>query len=439
MFRLLRTIRRLICLAIFAIVLLLLFFLWQGIRSRGEIPSADDRATSASVAGYTAYNPSRMHAMWVSQFDLAPILLEDGVQREESDFRKRAERVMGNIASCGINTVFLQVRPNGDSFYPSALFPSSHYATGAIGADFAYDPFTILLDLAHREGLSVHAWINPLRLYTEGNRKRISEEYVHATWCEEESDRAVLVDGVWYLNPAYPEARELISDGVREILSNYDVDGIHIDDYFYPTVSSDFDREAYAAYGKKRSLADFRRDAISATVKELYKTVHLAEGERIFGVSPTGNNQRNYEELFADVGTWCAQKGYLDYLCPQVYFGLEHETHPFEKVAREFSDLIRADGIRLCIGMTLGKAYNGYYGREDPYAGSGATEWIDERDILVRSADRTEELLRCDGFAFFSYQYFFSPENGARIEATREEQEALIPLLKEKLGDEKNF
>lgn len=426
-----RTLRRLA-------VIVLIFFLLYAIRDGKEwgISTEPEKdleesalATQGETDSFLAYNPSFTSAMWVSQFDLAPIFLENGRERDLSDFSLRVERMMKNIADSGFNTVFLQARPNGDSFYPSELFPSSPYATGSIGAPFLYDPFAILVDAAHAEGLSVHAWINPLRLYTVENEGRITEDYLHTRLCREDSDRASAVDGVYYLNPAYPEVRELIAEGAKELLDRYPVDGLHVDDYFYPTTDPSFDDEAYARYGAGRTRGDFRRESVTALLEELYAVTHAEENGRIFGVSPSGNSERNYEVLFADVADWCLRDGVIDYLCPQIYFGLTHGTHPFEEVAREFCNLTRRDSIRLFFGLTLAKAYDGYYGRSDPYAGSGSEEWIQNRDVLSRSLLCCQSLSKFDGVGVFSYRFFFSPEDGSPIAATREEREGIIPIL----------
>lgn len=336
---------------------------------------------------------------------------------------------MDNIASIGINTVYIQVRPNGDSIYPSSLFPMSPYAVGTLGGHADYDPFAVLLQAAQERNLSVHAWINPFRCFREEDRASLSSDLPLLAWCD--GDRMVNVGGIWYFNPAYDDNIRYICCGVTEILEHYSVDGIHIDDYFYPTTETSFDARAYTAYqqnGGTATRSDFRRERVTRAVAQLYQTVHAASGNRVFGVSPGGNSQRNYTELYADVAAWCAAQT-IDYLCPQVYFGFEHDTCPFEEVCRHFSDMVRQTEVRLIIGMTLGKAYNGYFGISDPYAGSGAAEWIQNRDILFRCLQTAASLPSCSGVAYFSYQFFFSPQNGAPTEATEAERANFLPLL----------
>lgn len=428
MFGLLRWIRRIIRFAVILLIVAGVIFVYQWLGSIEE----EANATGAEPVLYEAMHHPRTQAIWLSQFDLSPIMTEQGRQREQTDYEKRITQALRHIKENGLNTVFVQVRPNGDSLYPSELFPASPYAVGQAGASFAYDPFAILLEIAHKEGLSVHAWINPLRLFRNEILVGLDEQFAHVRWCRENGDRAVSVDGVWYLNPAYGEVRDLVARGVREILSTYPVDGIHMDDYFYPTTAKNFDQISYERYrrdGGTLPLGDFRRNAVNGLVSLLYETVHSEPGNRVFGISPSGNIERNYNELYADTSHWCANTGYVDYLCPQVYFGLQHETHDFRSVCLDFDRMIQTDGIKLFVGMTLGKAHDGFYEITDRYAGSGAQEWIENQDVLARCLLVTRTLKHCDGVAYFSYQYLFSPESGEKNSATKTEWNTLLPYL----------
>ena len=434
MFSMLRRIRRIVRLVI---LLLILAALWQVYQWLGTYAKKDEVASVPAVS-YEALNHTYLQGLWLSQYDLSPMMTENGSQREIEDYRERVSEAVAHIKENGLNTLFVQLRPNGDALYPSDLFPSSAYAVGQTGAPFSYDPFAVLLEVAHKEGLSVHAWINPLRLFREDALSALSDGYAHVGWCREAGDRAVLWEGVWYLNPAYTEVRELIAEGVREILLRYEVDGIHMDDYFYPTTSEDFDRQSYERYrreGGMLSRSDFRRNAVNGLVSLLWQTVHAEDGDRVFGISPSGNVVRNRNELYADTEYWCAGTGYVDYLCPQIYFGLGHESHDFLSVLGQFESMTDASRVKLYVGLTLAKAYDGYYGQEDRYAGSGSREWIEEEDVLARCLALIEERGRCEGVVFYSYRYLFSPESGERVVATETEWGAVLPYL---LKNEKN-
>ncbi len=372
--------------------------------------------------------------MWLSQYDLSPIFLQsNGQPRKFTDFCEKLNRMTQNLYAMGINTLFVQVRPNTDSFYDSKLFPISVYVGGAGRVTPDYDAFGTLCDTFRRAGFSVHAWLNPFRSMTGDELEALDCRYPVAKWFADSNLRGrylVECNGRYYLNPAYAEVRRLIAQGADEILERYPLAGIHIDDYFYPTTDPTFDADAYAEYrksGGRLSLADFRRECAGKTVAELWQTAH--RHNRIFGVSPGGNTERNYHELYADVALWCRSDGYLDYLCPQIYFGLEHGSLPFSEVCREFSLMTAEKKIPLIIGMSAEKAYNASLGVGDRWAGTGSCEWMEHTDILTRSLLLTATLPGCAGVSLFSYRLFYSPLTGLSIPETADESASLFPAM----------
>ena len=388
-----------------------------------------------SPSSYTALNYATVKAIWLSQFDMTEIYTEGGKQREIFDYKAKLMTLFNNLQALEINTLFVQVRPNGDSIYPSEIYPTSKYVSGKYGKDIGYDPFAILLEYAHERSISVHAWINPLRCMSVSELSSIPKDHEIKRWFEGgDSDKVVSVNGYCYLNPAHRETRALICSGVSEILCKYNVDGIHLDDYFYPTASESFDALSYAEYkhlGGSESLGDFRREQINTLVREIYSTVKNRNHTVLFGISPGGNTSRNYNELFADVAAWCSSDCYVDYICPQIYFGFEHETHPFDDVCDEFSEMISQSKVKLIAGITLGKAYDGYNGKADQWAGDGGREWINNRDILKRSVEYADRTNGCCGVALFSYRLLFDAVTGTPIIQTRDEVNALIPAFKQ--------
>ena len=380
----------------------------------------------------TVLNYADKKCMWLSQFDLNKVYANGGSQRSSAQFTGYIKKILANVKKDGINTIIVQVRPYADSMYPSDVYPMSSYVVGAYGKEASYDPYAIVIDEAHALGLSVHAWINPMRAMLVKEITKVPQKYRIRSWYDDTSTRGkyvVTVGDRFYLNPAYPEVRQLIIDGAAEILARYKVDGLHMDDYFYPTQDASFDSAAYSAYkkdGGKSSLADFRRDCLSKLVAGLYSTVKAADGSILFGISPAGNINTVYEKQYADVYRWCSEKGYLDYICPQVYFGLEHQTYDFKKVSKTLQSIIKTDSVELIIGMTLGKAKSG----TDQYAGSGKNEWKEHKDVLVRCLEYTKSLEKCRGVAYFCYQYFYDPISGASVSETKTERDNFIPLLK---------
>ena len=420
--------------------LLLCLFLLCGCAPLPAAPSLESPEPSTAATTVPCTEPAEepqevllyrdVKAMWLSQFDLVEIYRDGNRQREEGDFTARMEQVLDLVKEQGFNTVFLQIRPYADSMYPSGLYPLSACVTGQIGGAAAYDPVEIIVELAHTRGLSIHGWINPLRAMTEQEMETLSTDFTLRQWYGDEALRGkyiVSVGGRWYLNPAYEPVRGLILAGAQEALSLYDFDGLHMDDYFYPTTETWFDAAAYEAAGSAVSLEDFRREQISILVKALCEATHGSREGRIFGISPAGNVETVYHSQYAEVYRWCAEAGYLDYICPQVYFGLEHGSHDFVKVCQLYRDMIETDSVSLIIGMTFGKAFT----REDPWAGTGKDEWKNSRNILARCLETTKELEKCRGVAVFSYQYLFDPLTGEPIPETEAERAAFVGILKD--------
>ena len=371
---------------------------------------------------------SDFKGIWLSQFDLSPIYLENGVQRGEADFVNRMAQVLDNVKMLGFNTVMLQIRPYGDSMYPSVYYPMSKYVVGQYGNVAQYDPVAIIVELAKERNLAIHAWINPMRCMETEEICRISDDYPIRQWYDDPNRNGTWIvhsGKYWYLNPAYEEVRNLIIAGAAEILERYDFDGLHMDDYFYPTSDASFDAVAYAELGGGLSLEEFRRNNLNKLVASLYETTKEFHQSIMFGISPAGNMNTVYQQQYADVYTWCSEEGYIDYICPQVYFGLEHQNFDFVSVCNTWQDIILADNIDLIIGMSFEKALT----LTDNYAGTGQNEWREHTDILKRCLQYTVELEKCSGVCVFSYQHFYDPVTGEEIAGTAAEREEFVPAL----------
>lgn len=360
-------------------------------------------------------NYKYMKAMWLSQYDMAYVFTKNGEQREKSDFTKLLGNILDNVKSNGYNTVIMQVRPFADSFCKSELFPPSRFISGSYLVKPKYDVFEIAVTECHKRGLSIHAWVNPMRAMTDAEIKNVSNEYTIKKWYNDFKKRGSYISAVeesvgkrWYFNPAEPEVRKLIVNGVEEICRFYDVDGVHMDDYFYPTEEKSFDMAAYAEYqgsGGKMTLFEFRCDSVNKLVKEIYSAVKAVNKNILFGISPAGIVTNAYNKICADIYTWGSSEGYVDYLCPQIYFGLEHENYDFIKVYNEWKSIVNNDSVQLCIGVSLIKAKSGV----DIYAGSGKYEWAAKKDVLKRCLEYISTDKQCSGVFMFSYQHYYDP------------------------------
>lgn len=367
-----------------------------------EKPVSEPQDYDFGSSTYTALNYPEVKGVWISYIELAEIL--QGQSRES--FRANIQEVYDNCAQLGINTVYVHVRSHSDSYYKSELFPWSKYVTGTPGEDPGFDPLEIMLSEAHSRNLSFHAWINPLRACGTAQISSYAGYPVYSFAAAEGTagKYAVDVNGTYYLNPAYEEVTELIAAGAAEIVSNYDVDGLHIDDYFYPTTDASFDSSAFSASGYS-SLSEFRFANCDRMVSELYSAVKAANPTALFSVSVQGRIENNYTQLYADVRKWCTNAGYLDVIIPQIYYGFENSAAPYQETLDEWEELASAGGIPLIAGLSVSKV-----GAEDKWAGGGRNEWIDNHDIIMRQTAAAKECGSYGGIALYSYRSIFSPE-----------------------------
>lgn len=330
----------------------------------------------------------RIFAVWIPVMQYADWM----TGHTEQEFRQSVREAFADCAAMGLNTVFLHVRAYQDAYYTSSLFPHGAYLTGD------YDPLAVMTDEAHAAGLAVHAWVNPLRGQTAEVLAKTDSRYPLRQWfddAQKKGTRLVETDGRFWLNPAYAEVRQLCADGVTEILKQYDIEGIHIDDYFYPTQDTAFDAQAFAE-SDSSDLAAFRRENCTALVRAMHDAVKAVKPDCIFSISPQGNTNINREQLYADTARWAGEEGFCDWILPQIYYGFENETCPFAQVLAEWKTL--AVSATLIPGLAAYKA-----GKEDKWAGSGAGEWIRDPDVLSRQIQILLDDETIGGFACYSY------------------------------------
>lgn len=361
---------------------------------------------------YQAVNYSEIKGIWISYIELSELMQG----QSESGFRSNIAEVFDNCVELGINTVYVHVRSHSDAYYKSELFPWSKYATGTLGSDPGYDPLAVMLREAHDRGLSFQAWINPLRACSTSQIGSYGSYpvYTFATAAGMAGKYAVDVNGTYYLNPAYEQVTELIAAGAAEILANYNVDGLHIDDYFYPTTDASFDSSAFSA-SSASSLSDFRFANCDRMVSELYSAVKKTNPTAVFSVSVQGRIENNYTQLYADVRKWCTSSGYLDVIIPQIYYGFENSSAPYKATLDEWEALAVRGGIPLVAGLSVSKV-----GCEDTWAGSGKYEWINNSDIISRQLAAAKECRSYGGFALYSYRSVFTPDSSVSAAVGRE-------------------
>jgi len=402
------------------------------------LESAEDNRTPVS---HKPINYGEVKAVWISYLELQTLL--QGKTQEA--FTTAIQTAYQNVAELGLNTVMVQVRPFGDAIYPSRLFPWSEYAK-AYGEDPGYDPLAIMIEEAHKKGISFHAWINPYRAQTEENAVKTPNEYLFSKWYhgKEKGIYIQSLSGRWYYNPGAEAVRQLIVSGVRELVRYYKVDGIHMDDYFYPTTDATFDSALYQEYlnqGGGLELAAWRRENVNALLRDIYLAIKKTNDGVMFGVSPQANISNNFNIQYADVIRWCSTAGYLDYICPQIYYSFKSETTDFTESLTQWVKLTEHSSVKLYVGVAPYKI-----GQEDKWACTSATGgdckapndcgkrgWMVENgrlsDILKRQYEKICSEDRCSGISFYSYRSLFSPDETVE-DQVKNELEQLKSVLK---------
>lgn len=255
---------------------------------------------------------------------------------------------LNSLQGAGINAIIFQVRPEADALYASQLEPWSRFLTGVQGqAPSPYwDPMQFMIDECHKRGMEFHAWINPYRVKTS-LKSELSPNHlynIHPEWF-------VTYNNQLFFDPALPESRRHICMVVADIVSRYDVDAIHMDDYFYPYPAKgmDFpDDASFARYGGGfTNRADWRRSNVNILIQKIHETIRGLKPWVKFGISPFGiyrnekndplgsktNGLQNYDDLYADVLLW-ARNGWVDYNIPQIYWQIGHPAADYETLVK---------------------------------------------------------------------------------------------------------
>jgi uncharacterized lipoprotein YddW (UPF0748 family) len=352
-----------------------------------------------------------VRAVWLSCYEIAERLRAE----DEATFKDRAKELLDELAERGINRVVFHVRSHADAFYPSKIFPWSKYISGEQGKALDYDPLKIMIRETHARGMTFEAWINPYRIKLGSSSfDGLSADNPAMPWIKQNSRKVRKYDdqgaGVVF-NPAYPEVRTLVVAGVKEIVKKYNVDAVSFDDRFYPTADPDFDAYEYAKYVKsvgenssRLSLAQWRRRNVDILIKRVYKAIKNIKPDVLFGVSPSGNRQGNRDEIFIDTRKWCSSKGYVDFICPQIYFGFTNDRCPFEKTLEEWIGEIKIDGVDLFVGLAAYKV-----GNEKNTGTAERAEWVSGGiDTLKKQIKLIRSNPKCRGFYVFSLESLLS-------------------------------
>lgn len=332
----------------------------------------------------------------------------------EKEFEINIHEMVSTLKKYNINVVFLHVRAFDDCFYKSKIYPVSTYCANQEG-NLKFDVLQNFIDICKPLGIEVHAWINPYRIRNDNDTGKIPENTLAYGYLNDGyNDRLIVTDNNIYYNPAYVEVQKYILNGIREILDNYSVDGIHIDDYFYPTTSENIDKEIYNSYkeiGGNLKLDDYRRRNINSLVTSIYALVKSFNEDLCFSISPSGDIDKNYNNHYADVIKWLTEDGYADYIIPQIYYGYENEDIPFANTLFKWMSI---NNSKLIIGLGIYKS-----GKTDSYAKSGKQEWLNNSDIISRQiSDVINNNLK--GFSIYSSSFLTKNTDNSVLETEKE-------------------
>lgn len=305
----------------------------------------------------------------------------------------------------GLNAVIVQVRPATDAFYPSDLEPWSEFLTGKQGRAPSpyYDPLQFMIEEAHKRGMEFHAWCNPYRAVFNVARSSIAPNHItkrHPEWF-------LTYGGTKYFDPGNKEAQKFVVKVIRDIVSRYDIDAIHFDDYFYPykIPKKDFpDDKSFIKYGNGMSRAEWRRSNVDSIIVKLSRAIKEENRFVRFGISPFGvwrNNDKdpegsatragvtNYDDLYADILLWL-REGWIDYVAPQLYWEFDHRAAPYQELVDWWSK--HTYGRHCYIGLGIFKA--------------GKTSAWRDSTLLPRQISLMREYPEIQGAIYFSSKSF---------------------------------
>lgn len=290
--------------------------------------------------------------------------------------------LLDELKGTGLNAVIVQIKPTADNFYPSEYGPWSEYLTGVQGKDPGYDPLDFMIKAAHQRDMEFHAWFNPYRISVKDDISELTVEHPairNPSW-------VVTYGGKLYYNPGLVEVRKFVVDSIMEVVRNYDIDGVHLDDYFYPypVKGLDFPDEDLYRSSKRNSMEtkeEWRRNNINEFIEDLYTSIKSEKRQVKFGISPfavwrnqdidplgskTKAGVTSYDSLYADTMLW-VEKGWLDYIAPQIYWYFGYPAAPYEVVLKWWTDLIQDKNIHLYVGHAAYKVQSSNDPWGNPY------------------------------------------------------------------------
>lgn len=383
------------------------------------------------------FNPQEVRGVWVS--NVANIDTPKGKSIDE--YKVYLQKMIENMASYKINTMIFQVRPNNDAYYESALNPWSRYITGTEGKNPGFDVLKYVIDETKKYNIKVHAWMNPYRVSSASltQLNMTKEEYLNTldelNFAKRHPEHTILDgDQKIILSPSHPEVIDFVAKTIMEVVDNYDVEGVHIDDYFYPyaKIPEEKEYEDYLAYreNESQSFDDFRRMNVDKMIKRIHdelKKLFSKNGKKVlFGISPFAIYRTHssiveggwdkgsynapgalqcYSALYSDVYKWMEEK-WIDYVVPQVYFPFERKDVTYHDLTKWWSTRCEETGTTLYIGMGL-------------YQMGSNEVWQNPKEIVNQLAFN-QNFVNVKGTIFFTYRDLVKGQNDIKDQALDE-------------------
>lgn len=380
--------------------------------------------------------PSELRGVWVST--VSNIDYPTRQTTDSSALRSELISILDHCREMGFNAVFFQVRPASDALYPSAIFPWSRYLTGTQGVapDNGFDPLAFAVQEAHARGIELHAWINPYRITSSSaDNSRLAANnpaVLHPELVVQDSE------GRMYYDPGKTASIDLIVDGALEIVRNYDVDGIHLDDYFYPEGGID-DEDTYSPYRDQYpSKEDWRRAMVNQLVQRLDEAIHGEKPELDFGISPRGiwanasdtpggsatRGGGSYHAVYADSRAW-VQNGWVDYIMPQIYWNIGYDIADYAVLSDWWSDTVAGTDVRLYTGEAAYRTTS-----------SAQAAWAGENGVqeLRRHIEMGRNNANISGYCMFTYHTFL--DNSALYQMMAQVNAEAVPSAEEETAPE---
>jgi uncharacterized lipoprotein YddW (UPF0748 family) len=389
---------------------------------------------TVEIPKVTTYPKREMRAVWI-----ATVQNIDWPSKKNLSAEKQKEEyinLLDEIVGMGMNAVIVQVRPTADRFYKSNLGnkePWSSYLTGELGKDPGYDPLKFMVDEAHKRNLEFHAWFNPYRI-TMDPKEKLPNDHPAV----KNPDWIIKYGGKMYYDPGNPKAREFTEQIVLDVVKNYDIDAVHMDDYFYPYPVQDKnkknipfpDDKSYKASKTKLSKEDWRRDSVNKFIESLSKNIKKIKPYVKFGISPFGvwrndsadpsgsatkAGPTNYDVLYADTREWI-KKGWIDYITPQIYWDFGYKPAAYETLVDWWKKEVKMQPkIHLYVGQA---AYR-----------LGGKRWENEAELPNQIKYNRDK--KVEGSMYFGLQNMINNKQNIKVNLQKDLylKKALIPAM----------